>query len=262
MSAKEVLLSVILPTYYRPALLKRALLSLLRPDGTPPEGVEILVGRQDDDFTTPEEFAGVRYLAIPEQITLARKSNVLASYACGRWLVPFADDMVVSVPDWSERVIQAAESTKALVHLSLEGGGDFAYLPVVSREMINVDGWFCAPWFPYWFTDTWWDEIATMTWGRRAVDVGLHQPSGAKSSGQPDLLFWVHVFNRLRSQRVETAARLMGHAPSWDTIALCEQRVAHLYSPDFISAWGSPLSMDQRYQEAVAQAKLACGIVR
>lgn len=255
-------LSVILPTYRRPALLRRCLASLAV-GGAVPFGVEVLVGFQDDDETAiPDEvnaIPGMRALMIPEQVTLAEKVNAIAREARGDFLMSWADDMVIGDRLWPQTVVTALANTPhpgALNYALYPPNPDMTILPIVPRGWMAVTGWLAAPWFPYWFTDTWWDEIATMVCGRCPVDIGVSQPHGNLTSGQPDLLLWVHLFTRLRPLRIAQAQRIAGlWSIPWQRVAECEQRVAHLYERRFLDAWGTDAPRGGRYAEAKAAAE-------
>lgn len=253
-------LSIILPSWRRPEMLARCLSSLAGGGHEMPWNVEVLVGLQDDDFDNYRDvppIGGVRMLSIPEQHSLGAKMNVIAKEARGRFLMPLADDMVVTNSDWERNVVGGAhfaQSTGKMAHAVYPPHPDFTILPILPKAWVELAGFFAAPWFPYWFTDTWWDEIATMIGGRSPVDVGINQPDGNHTSGQPDLLLWISLFTRLRPLRIATAELIRGSRVPWELIARCEQRVAHIYHPDFIARWSQDDRRNSRYNEAAAAA--------
>jgi len=256
----QPLISVLLPTLGRPGQLIAAVASLLEA-GAMPEGTELLIGFQEDDpaITTVFDTApGVRTFRWPAFPTLARKVNRLAEEATGAYLMAFANDMAVA-PGWS-RIIRDTVTTRAettIFHILDGPNPDFTLLPLLHRRMIATTGFFCAPWFPFWFTDTWWDEIGTLIDSKHAIDIGLTYPAGrGRSQGLRDLAFWTSFLNLTRPMRLEAARRLIGPIPP-ERILTCEQRVAHLGHADFIAAWennADPIA-SPRYLEALTEAR-------
>jgi len=63
--------------------------------------------------------------------------------------------------------------------------------------------------FPFWFTDTWLDEIALML-GRKAPVRVEWKPQGqrGKTTRMRDLAFWAWVFEAARPERIEDARKL------------------------------------------------------
>lgn len=261
----DIRLSVLLPTLGRPEKLAKAVGSLLKNnrDGMPC-GTELLIGFQDDDATSFSAVAGtfavegIRIFSWPAPLTLARKVNRLAAEARGDILMAFPNDMTMA-PGWAQNIIEVVDShPEPTVFCALDPTmPEFTTLPILRRSMMDAAGFMAAPWFPFWFTDTWWDEIGDMLWAKVAIDVGLQYQDGrGGTTGMRDLLFWARFFERTRGMRVETAEKL-GARVSQAVIRQCEMKVAHLVRPEFVKAWeerveGPPLP---RYLEAKRQAE-------
>jgi hypothetical protein len=126
-----------------------------------------------------------------------------------------------------------------------------ASFPLITRRMVDAVGFYVVPWFPFWWIDTWADEIGIMLGLRREIDaeVGQQEERG-KSHGLVDLPFWVEFFNGTRPLRARdainlarlaypddprTVERVMAALPQM--IDLCVARTAHLSSPKFLAHW-------------------------
>jgi hypothetical protein len=124
--------------------------------------------------------------------------------------------------------------------------GDHASFPLITRPMLETVGYLAPVWFPYWFVDTWWDEIGILLGHRRRIDVRVSAPEGrGRSHGVFDVAFWVQLFEDTRSLRVRDARALAEVAQSTPALlaalptryARCVQRTAVLRDPGRIAFW-------------------------
>lgn len=272
-------LSVLLPTRGRGMQLIRAIESLC-PKGIIPNGVEIIVGADDDDIETA---VGLQLTAVaermqvhiaPRAVTLGQCINRLAERATGENLMWFGDDHVMAASDWAGRIIVACDDFReepTVLYLDDTLHPGFTSLPIIPRRMMRAAQFLHAPWYPFWFGDTSWDEIATLLGSRRSIDVGLQHPDGkGKTHSLRDLPFWVEFFNTTRPIRMDQAACILKeyYGEESDTFkqrvalfrereAECMRRVAHLSNPAFAPQFAAHAEPEPnpRYDEAKADAE-------
>ncbi len=247
--------SVLIPSRKRPEKLLRAIDSLK--DQTR-RRLEIIVGLDDDDPTARQlpPIEGVQYVIGPRPRTLGSLLNTLAAQSTGQWLMGLADEYVITCEsDWIAEVLRAGQTLPrgiGLLYLNDLLERNFPTLPVISRLTYETVGYFVSDRFPFWFTDTWWNEIAECLGGKIKLPVDARLPEArGKTHGMADLAFWVDFFEATRPQRVADALKLLKVA--YDPYSVmyfgamaqlgraqetCARRTAHLQSPDFINQWG------------------------
>jgi glycosyltransferase involved in cell wall biosynthesis len=270
-------ISVLIPTRARPDKLARCLESLGAHDN-----VEIIVGIDEDDDLVGE-YAGIGasckliFDTAPREPTLGALVNRLAKRAGGDYLFFLGDDYVVQQPDWPQRILDAAQHLPngvGVLYPRCPFHPKFASLPIISRQTYEALGQFSTDLFPYWFLDTWLDEIGEMLGQKTEVDLDCVPPEGkGDTHGLVDIKFWAQIFESLRPQRVEQAKKLASLAYSdpkrlkfaLDTIdwriQQCAARVVHLQNPEFIAQWEkrSDEKPSPRYLEAKTRAKELLG---
>jgi len=248
----------------RPDKLRRAVDSLVG-TGLPPE-VEIIIGLDAEDTAsrgaclTLGKRRGVRVVEARAAVTLGRKVNQLAAKARGDILMMFANDMAVRADDWHERVIAAVDLGSARVFcLDDPLNAGFASFPVLRRDVVDTVGFMAAPWFPFWFTDTWWDEIGELCGEVRPIEVGLEYLDGRGGTmAMRDLKFWAEFFEATRGMRVDAARKLGADEGALARRAAeCEAKVRHLRADAFVTQWEANVEGEptERYQQARKDAE-------
>ena len=109
-------------------------------------------------------------ISAPREISLGAKYNRAASYArSGTTLyVLGVDDCCFSTIGWDKKLLDAAAKFQDGVGAVYFGPkhDDPYQLPesfAVTKGWIDQVGFFCAPHFPFWWHETWVDEIVRMT---------------------------------------------------------------------------------------------------
>lgn len=210
------LVSVLLPSRGRPDSLCRAVSSLAYGD------VEILVGLDEDDPTARQAedlvsaFPGVRVCVTARQPTLGELFNRLAEQADSDWLVPFPDDYTIDQPNWVEdtyRTLQMLPARMGVAYLWDPLYPHFATFPIVSRDVITMQGFYMPPFFPFLFGDTWWNEIGVMS------GMILPSPSSVLVSSDTghihnyrNLRLFSNLFEKTRCMRQDMAVRMIRKA--------------------------------------------------
>lgn len=271
------MISVLIPERGRPEALDRCIVSLIDTAGID-DAIEILVFIDNDDPAwqdrEPLAHSRVRYLRRPRPITLGEKLNELAKEARGDSFFFLANDMTMDTPGWPAMMraaMAALPNGIGVLYARDELHPGHASYWLMTRKMRDAIGFFAAPWFPYWFVDTWATELGIMTGLFREMPVAVGSPDGrGKSHALIDLAFWAKFFHETRPLRMRDAINLAtiaygeGSAGLADVMtnlarrnALCVHRSAHLSSQSFLEVWGgnadSPPS--PQYPEVKAYAE-------
>jgi len=215
-------LSVLLPTRGRVESLRRALYSMAA-TARRPELLEVVLGVDSDDAETLS-FAlslrdfpvAVRPCIAARAPTLGRLWDSLASSATGSAVLWMADDFVIEGRNWDDDLRALVEQMRGGLGLAYLPNSDvpdrFVGLPAFSRAMMErlraLQGFLVPPWFPNWFSDTWFDELSTFTGSRHAINaraVGDRPPSHRLR----DLGFWLDFFHATRPMREAVARQLL-----------------------------------------------------
>jgi len=213
-------IALLMPTRNRPSHMIRALASI-RDLAADPRKVVVVVGVDDDDPATqaaPLPAMGaieVRRIVGPRLLTLGQLWNKLADNATGCDILGMTvDDLVMATPDWDALY----RHTVAM----MPGGLGVAWphdpmhhpyvctQPVITRAMMQRLGFFVPPWFPFWFVDTWLEEVGVFAACGLRMNAKLGAPDGrGQTQGMHDLAFWTHFFEALRPSRQRLAATLL-----------------------------------------------------
>lgn len=272
-------IGIVLPSRGRPEGLKRMVASLLD-TATKPDRVTIFAGLDDDDPTLPqtEGIAGVERVIRSPEITVAKTIDNLALEAERRCdaTIRMDDDFICETRGWDD-------NAECMTGLGLwlpddpTHPGHFMSFAAMSSQMAGWirkrQGFVHAPWFPFWFTDTWLNEIADMSSAKGVLDMTISQPDGrGKTHGLRDIKFWTQMFEGFRVFRKRMAAMLI-HDLYPDGILkrtalmklaererICEMMIEKMYTPEFLAAWESRSetfsgTSDVRYRKAKADAE-------
>lgn len=209
-------LGIVLPSRGRPDGLKRMVASLLD-NAAKPDRVTIFAGLDADDPTLPqtEGIAGVERVIRAPEPTVAKMIDNLARQAeeaCDA-TIRMDDDFICETRGWDD-------NAECMTGLGLwlpddpTHPGHFMSFAAMSSEMARWlrerQGFVHAPWFPFWFTDTWLNEIADMASAKGVIDMSISQPDGrGKTHGLRDVLFWTRFFDGFRLFRKRMAAMLI-----------------------------------------------------
>lgn len=254
------LISILVPERGRPAMLNRLVMSLFDTAKGDPR-FEVLVSIDEDDpawdATEPGMWSALsqaRIFVDPRPNTLGEKLNILAARATGDIVAFIANDYVMLTDGWPQIIRDAVEKLPngiGVPFLKDSLHPDHASFPVLSRKMYEASRMFAPPWFPYWYVDTWWDEVGLMLGIRPEIAVEVEAPEGrGKSQGLKDVTFWATFFDRLRPYRARDARLLAQLAWGKDSdrmretlemiearTAFCAARNGHLMTPEFAAIW-------------------------
>ena len=131
-----------------------------------------------------------------------------------------ADDGEITTDGWDRIItIYASMFHDGVGMIEFGRSGALPAVIAVTKAMSEMGGYFCPPYFPTWFHETWMNEIAMMT-GRllMANDLTHHEYAGRKTQNLKDVGYWAKLFDETRhireeisvsiSQRIEPPYRL------------------------------------------------------
>ena len=213
-------IALLLPSRGRPASLRRAIESISA-TAAKPEQIVVVVGVDEDDRATIR-LASVYEPGVPvlwsigaREKTLGRLWNRLADVEHGcDVLAMLVDDYVMATSGWDEEYRHAvARMPKGYgtawpvddLHVP-----DFCTAPVITRRMMQRMGFFVPPWFPFWFYDTWLEEMGAFVACRLTLAARIAAPDGRGSTlNMRDLAYWARLFEATRPMRMELASSIL-----------------------------------------------------
>jgi hypothetical protein len=176
--------------------------------------VEVLLGVDDDDRETIA-WAGhrtdVTAVVAPRPDTLGGVTNALAAAAKGDLLLGLADDMEILMPRWDLELAGAAARVSPhgepfAFYLDDPTHPGFPSVWGVNRSWISICGFACAPWFPYWWGDTWIMEVGMASGRLFPIPVRTGQIEGrGTTTGIRDVAWWAAFFEQTRPLRMQMA---------------------------------------------------------
>jgi len=239
-------IALLLPSRRRPQSLRRAVDSI-GATATRPDDVVVVIGVDDDDDETVELAAHYRprvpilWSRGPRELTLGHLWNRLAAadHGCDVLAMAF-DDYVMASPDWDENYRRAAAIMPAGYGTAWPTDGihnpDFCTAPIVTRRMRDRMGFFVPPWFPFWFHDTWLEEMGAFVACRLPLASRIDAPDGrGATQNMRDLVFWATLFEATRHLRMNLAMQMIdemyaGHQQLQVSLKFSMQGVAMFYA--------------------------------
>lgn len=186
------------------------------------DGIVVVVGVDDDDARTLELSHAYKpnfpviWSRTPRENTLMRVFNRLgeADHGCDI-LAAFADDFTMVTKDWDNIYRYAVTlmpkgfgTAWAVDHM--HHGPNVCTAPVITRGMMERMGFFMPPWFPFWFSDLWLEEMGAFVGCRLPLAANVELPDGrGQTTGMRDVAFWGDFFQKTRKVRTELASRLI-----------------------------------------------------
>lgn len=205
----------------RPELLNRTIKQLdqlARLDST-----IISVGLDSDDIDAQsvEQTDRVMVSVAAREDALGQKYNRCAAGIDADVFVLWADDVITTTEGWDEKLDEVAKLFTDGIGIIYFGKIEGVLQPgiAVTRKMMDAMGFFCVPYFPYWWHDTWIDEIGRMADRILSVDIKMEllQGMAGKSRGVREILFWAEFFDRMRDERRRVAENIIreGNDQPW-----------------------------------------------
>ena len=209
-------LGIVLPSRNRPQGLKRMVSSLLD-NAAKPDRVRIFVGLDDDDpsLNQTEDMPNCDRVIRPPQNTVARMIDDLSYKAeqfCDATL-RMDDDFICETRGWDDNC-ECMTGLGFWLPDDPTHPGHFMSFSGMSTQMAGWlrerQGFVHAPWFPFWFTDTWLNGLGDMASAKAVLDMKISQPEGrGMTHGLRDLPFWTEFFEGFRQYRAHIAMHLI-----------------------------------------------------
>lgn len=185
---------------------------------------EISIALDDDDprsrtiIPSAEFVQRTVWSSAPREDSLGAKYNRAQQMQAADLYVLWPDDAVMPDKGWDAKLAEAAAKLLDQCGVVLFGHIPGILQPgiAMTQKFIDAQGFFNAPYFPFWFGgDTWPLEVATMS-GRYVhadVHVELIGEVKGKSRGVREITFWAELFDRLRPSRIEVAKNIINSGP-------------------------------------------------
>ncbi|MBF0227302.1 MAG: hypothetical protein HQK76_17795, partial [Desulfobacterales bacterium] len=155
-----------------------------------------------------------------------------------------SDDYIFIKKHWDELVRQAFNSYPDRILLAYPedptAGGEQVTFAIMSAEWLNIVGRFVPEYFPFWFGDTWIDQVAKLIQRKVKLDMRMEPQGGkGKTQGMKNLVFWQNFFNNMLDERINEADALR----------------RSIYPPDSTEYHKSSQKVQVLIQQFIAQAK-------
>ena len=200
----------------RPELLSRTLTQLTAGRVLPDTFLAVGVDKDDPSslLHMPQYHGSAGFSVEDREDSLGAKYNrIQQSCSPADLCVLWADDIVMPDRGWDAKLAKAAETLSDQCGVVFFGHIPGVLQPgiAVTQRMIDEIGFFCPTEFPYWWSDTFWLELASMTGREVNADVAVDLMNDIKgaSRGVREILFWAELWDAMRPQRVATAKRII-----------------------------------------------------
>lgn len=174
-----------------------------------PEKTTIAVALDDNDSTNPEPpktRCNLLWSVDPQEDSLGAKYNraQMISPQDTEFYVLGADDNIFSTKNWDDIIRAHANLYDGQAGLVYFGrlDGSLPTQMAISHHFVKVQGWLFPPYWPFWFHDTWIDEIGHMTNRILWAPIPIQEIGGrGKTRGLREVTFWAEFFETLRPMR-------------------------------------------------------------
>lgn len=187
-----------------------------------PANTIISVALDSDDGSNPEPPATrceLRWSVSEREDSLGAKYNRAQMNAIADWYILGADDNLFVSDGWDETIRKHAQLYGGEPGLVYFGrlDGTLPTQMAISHSFVSYQGFLFPPYWPFWFHDTWIDEIGHLTSRILWAPVHIQEIGGrGKTRGLRDVIFWAEFFETLRPIREEIAQRIStDHNPPW-----------------------------------------------
>lgn len=256
----------------RPAAMTGVIMALHRMRSAQHE-LHFVVGLDDDDDTTPAlqafegELAELHPTIAPPPMVRGEVENRMIAKAAEFQpdVVTLMSDRTFNItPAWDEWIARAVTfiPNRVMWWSCPEDPG--CIIPIAPRAYLEATDWTWSPEiFPFWWDDTWHQEIDVMIHGlpSRKARCTYSGARGTTANGR-EFAFWLDVFIKTRPRRRELAA---GIAKLLNTTVTMRPEVENYFAgydktmaercPGFEERFGDPRPAPDRYLAARARAE-------
>lgn len=234
---------------------------------------------QDDETLHRYQLDGSRCSRSVREDSLGAKYNraVRGANADASLFVLGVDDAYLASPGWDRVLLNAASQFQDGVGVVYCGPRKGAYcLPetmAVTRGWIEQVGYFMPEHFPFWWHDTWIDELARMTGRFVWADVawekyGASEVAGHKTTRMRGVKWWAKFFDDTRPERMAKAldmitaleypawlrSQLISELPGVCSVLAERNRMLREHGDKFERDYGAENGADAGYERLVRAA--------
>lgn len=184
------------------------------------DATRLLVFIDEDDPATKEAIAGATLppfkgkligIVRPRPLTIAEKWNWMAEEPADAYLI-MVDHSCHRTPGFDRIILDAAKRFGGGpgVVLGPQANLSFHCANAVTRAWVDAVGYIYPPYFPYWFTDHWVEDVAKMTGLTELVPIIVDSSKKPFTSELREPDWWATWFDVARSLRVEDARKVFG----------------------------------------------------
>lgn len=156
---------------------------------------------------------------VPKDVlTIGGIWNFLSSQVEADVYLAHVDDAIPLARYWDEQIARYIAQNPALSWSDIELGNQAGY-PIMSKAWLQANGGLCSEHFPFWFCDTWFEEVFQFTFNRKML-IPPNLAVGGKrglTNNLRDLDFWWGFFNSTRRVRLLKAFELAKQFGSWQS---------------------------------------------
>jgi hypothetical protein len=158
----------------------------------------------------------VHWVRGPRPIGLGQGYNAIAFEALktSGLFLGFPEDYRIWSLGWDEMLRKAygPDKDRLLLHYVPDpsAGPEQLTLFAGTREWVDTMGYLLPDWFPYWFGDSWIDDVSTLSKTKRRLPIRVEVLGGkGKTNRMWNLPFWKNFFDLTFIDRLEDVLRLL-----------------------------------------------------
>jgi hypothetical protein len=212
-------ISILIPSRNRPQSLidcASSILSLAKD----PDRVEIVLGLDSDDVVTPGVLPDRFIVSTAERPdTMSEIYERLRKVANAPIMINATDDHQMLTKNWDQEVVERSKDFNGCAVLYFDdpthpGFATISALPfLIRRRLSESQGFVYPPYFPFWWIDTWLDEIGELTLRKFKLESGFAPVGERKTKGLREVDWWAKFFDRTRPIRLKAANHILDALP-------------------------------------------------
>jgi glycosyltransferase involved in cell wall biosynthesis len=192
----QTMISVLLPTRKRRAMVERSLTSLLKNAGRP-QDIEICIAYDDDDEESKNYFNHRDWQDFLSQFgsssqvhecprwgyfELQNYVNHLAKHSQGKWLLFWGDDVLMETENWDDHVRRDPDWVGLLHFHCVNSPMNCSIQPLFHRAWLDLFGQVC----PTNHSDSWISDVCWNARARKAIPVNIFHDRPENSGNNRD----------------------------------------------------------------------------
>lgn len=176
--------------------------------------IKYVVGIDDDDLATGVRMQrafdndnSVMLSISPRPLSVGSIWNKCVKAIDAEVYMLVGDDTLCLTQNWDQMLVLISKKHMVTsAHCAFSP--DSAVFPIFRKEWLDAAGYLFPEHFPFWFNDTWWQELSNFTFGEKTTvyrDISFGGKVG-KTQNMRDVDFWWGFFNATRIVRLKEAA--------------------------------------------------------